>query len=421
MKKVSFYSLLLSVFVAAIFSLVACNDSSDKKPEQTKLSIVTTIYPEYAWVKEILGQRADSVELTLLIKNGVDLHSYKPTAQDIAKIASANMVVYVGGESDKWIKDALAATPKKGRSEINLMETLGDRVKAEEIVEGMDAEHHHHHHEEHAEEHEHEHHSEHVEEHEHEHHSEHAEEHEHEHHSEHAEAHEHDEHHKMHAQHRSKIGKKHEHHDEHAEEHEHDEHHSEHAEAHEHHHDHEEEVENDEHVWLSLKNAEILVQKITVELAKLDMAHGTAYKDNATDYIARIKALDGDYRTAIENASRKTILFGDRFPFRYLVDDYGIKYYAAFVGCSAESEASFETIAFLAGKMDSDSLPAILTIEKGNKKIANAVLAASKNSKDAQILTINSMQAVTEQQIAEGESYLSIMQTNLEILKKALN
>ena len=91
------------------------------------------------------------------------------------------------------------------------------------------------------------------------------------------------------------------------------------------------------------------------------------------------------------------------------------------MGCSAESEASFETIAFLAGKMDSDSLPAILTIEKGNKKIANAVLAASKNSKDAQILTINSMQAVTEQQIAKGESYLSIMQTNLEILKKALN
>ena len=391
MKKVSFYSLLLSVFVAAIFSLVACNDSSDKKPEQTKLSIVTTIYPEYAWVKEILGQRADSVELTLLIKNGVDLHSYKPTAQDIAKIASANMVVYVGGESDKWIKDALAATPKKGRSEINLMEALGDRVKAEEIVEGMEAEHHHHH-------------------------EEHAEEHEHEHHSEHAEAHEHDEHHNTHAQHRSKIGKKHAHHDEHAEEHE---HHSEHAETHEHHHEHE--IENDEHVWLSLKNAEIFVQKITVELAKLDLAHATTYKDNATDYIARIKALDGDYRAAIESASRKTILFGDRFPFRYLVDDYGIKYYAAFVGCSAESEASFETIAFLAGKMDSDSLPAILTIEKGNKKIANAVLAASKNSKDAQILTINSMQAVTEQQIAEGESYLSIMQTNLEILKKALN
>ena len=397
MKKVSFYSLLLSVFAAAIFSLVACNETSDKKPEQTKLSIVTTIYPEYAWVKEILGQRADSVELTLLIKNGVDLHSYKPTAQDIAKIASANMVIYVGGESDEWIKDALEATPKKGRSEINLMKALGDRVKAEEIVEGMqgfetkdvvrqkvtepaevhqpeqetreDAKEDH----EHAEAHDAG---------EHEHHTKHAEEHDHEHHE--------------HADPSTSSGIK------------------------EHHH-HDEDVENDEHVWLSLKNAEILVQKITVELAKLDLAHASAYKDNAADYIARITALDGDYRKAIESAHRKTILFGDRFPFRYLVDDYGIKYYAAFVGCSAESEASFETIAFLANKMDSDSLPAILTIEKGNKKIANAVLAASKNSKDAQILTINSMQSVTEQQIAEGESYLSIMQTNLEILKKALN
>ena len=336
MKKVSFYSLLFSLLTAAIFSLVACNNT-EKKPEQGKLSVVATIYPEYAWLKEILGSRADSVDLTLLIKNGVDLHSYKPTAQDIAKIASANMVVYVGGESDEWIKDALEASPKKDRAEINLMVALGDRVKAEEIIEGMQAEE--------------------------------------------------------------------EHHDEHAEE----------------HHHHEEEVENDEHVWLSLKNAEILVQKIAAELVKIDPAHASLYNENTIDYVAKIKALDGDYRTAVESASRKTVLFGDRFPFRYLVDDYGIKYYAAFVGCSAESEASFETIAFLAGKMDSESLPAIFTIEQGNKKIADAVLAASKNSKEAQILTINSMQSITEQQIAEGISYLSIMQTNLDVLKKALN
>ena len=371
MKKISFCGLAFALFVATLCSLVACNNV-EKKPEQSKLSIVTTIYPEYAWTKEILGSRADSVNLTLLMKNGVDLHSYKPTAQDIAKIASADMVVYVGGESDEWIKKALEATPKKGRSEINLMEALGDRVKAEEVVEGMQAEHEEHHHGEHAEEHEH-----------------------------------HDEH-KEHADPSASSGTKehHEHHDEHAEEH--------------HHHDHEEEVENDEHVWLSLKNAEILVQKITEELSNIDPAHASLYNQNSTTYVAKIKALDGDYRTAVERAARKTVLFGDRFPFRYLVDDYGLKYYAAFVGCSAESEASFETIAFLAGKMDSLSLPAIFTIEKGNQKIANAVLAASKKSKEAQILTLNSMQSVTEQQIAEGISYLSIMQLNLDVLKKAL-
>ena len=342
-----------AIFVAALFSLVACNSvSENKKQESHKLSIITTIYPEYAWTKEILGARTDSVNLTLLIKNGIDLHSYKPTAHDVAKIASADMVIYVGGESDEWIKDALTASPKKGRVEINLMEALGDRVKAEEIVEGMQAEEEHHH--------------------------------------EHAEAHE-----------------EHEHHDEH-------------AEAHEHHH-HDEEVENDEHVWLSLKNAEILVKKIAEELSKIDAAHASAYKQNTEAYIAQIQSLDAEYRTAVESAARKTVLFGDRFPFRYLVDDYGIKYYAAFVGCSAESEASFETIAFLAGKMDSESLPSIFIIENGNKKIAKAVLAASKKSQNAQILTINSMQSITEEQINNGINYLSLMRANLENLKKALN
>jgi zinc transport system substrate-binding protein len=103
------------------------------------------------------------------------------------------------------------------------------------------------------------------------------------------------------------------------------------------------------------------------------------------------------------------------------VDDYGLKYYAAFVGCSAESEASFETIAFLAGKMDSESLPAIFTIERGDEKIAKAVLAASQKSKEATILVLNSMQSVSESQINDGMDYLSIMQANLENLKKALN
>lgn len=352
MKKFSFCSLACAIFAAALFSLVACNSvSENKKQESHELSIITTIYPEYAWTKEILGIRTDSVNLTLLIKNGIDLHSYKPTAHDVAKIASADMVIYVGGESDEWIKDALTASPKQGRIEFNLMEALGDRVKAEEIVEGMQAEEEHHH--EHAEEHEHE-------------------------------------------------------------------HHDEHAEAHEHHH-HDEEVEKDEHVWLSLKNAEILVKKIAEELSKIDAAHASAYKPNAEAYIAQIQSLDAEYRTAVESAARKTVLFGDRFPFRYLVDDYGIKYYAAFVGCSAESEASFETIAFLAGKMDAESLPVIFTIENSNGKIAKAVLAASKKSKSAQILTINSMQSITEEQINNGINYLSLMRANLENLKKALN
>ena len=349
MKKFSFCSLVCAIFVAALFSLFACGDAPKSKiAKESKLSIVATIYPEYAWAKEILGSRFNSVKLELLMKNGVDLHSYKPTAQDIAKIASADMVIYVGGESDEWIEKALEATPKKGRSEINLMKVLGDRVKAEEVIEGMDG-------------------------------------------------------------FETKDERRETRDEHHAEEHEH------------HHHDHDEEVENDEHVWLSLKNAEIIVQKIAAEIAKLDSAHASVYTQNVNAYVAKIQSLDNDYRATVENAARKTVLFGDRFPFRYLVDDYGLKYYAAFVGCSAESEASFETIAFLANKMDSESLPSIFIIENGNEKIAKAVLAASKNSKNAQILILNSMQSVTEKQIDEGADYLSIMKSNLENLKKALN
>ena len=155
-------------------------------------------------------------------------------------------------------------------------------------------------------------------------------------------------------------------------------------------------------------------------IAKVDTAHATEYHMNAALYVAKISALDAQYRAATDSATLKTILFGDRFPFRYLVDDYGIKYFAAFVGCSAESEASFETVAFLAGKMDSLALPAIFTIDGSNGKIARAVLDASKKSKDTPVLSLNSMQSVTDAQMQAGADYLSIMRENLEVLKKAI-
>ena len=325
--------------------LSACGTESGKKDSsQKKISVVATIYPQYDWIKNILGERINDVDLKLLIKNGTDLHSYKPSAQDIATIAKADLVVYVGGESDEWIEKALAATPKDGRIALNLMKALGDHVKKEEIVEGMQAEEH-----EHAEKHE-------------------------------------------------------------------DEHH-EHAEGH-HHHDEEEEMENDEHIWLSLKNAWILVNALAQSLSKVDSANSSIYTANAVLYNAKLWALDSEFTTAVSGASQKTVLFGDRFPFRYLVDDYGIKYYAAFVGCSAESEASFETVTFLAGKMDSLQLPAIFTIDGSNGKIARTILDASKKSKNAQVLTLNSMQSVKGNQ--SGDDYLSIMKSNLEVLKQAL-
>jgi len=352
-----FKGFVVKAFLAVTLLLAACGTKSETDGAAKKVSVIAVTYPQYDWFKNVLGGRADAVDLKLLIKNGADLHSYQPSAQDIAAIASADMVVYVGGESDEWIEKALAATPKEGRIEVNMMKVLGDRVKEEEVVEGME---HHHEHGEEAEGPEHEHH-------------------------EHA-----------------KVTEPAE------------------ATSEHHHHDEEEEVENDEHIWLSLKNAEILIKALAESIAKLDTAHATEYHMNAALYIAKISALDAQYRATMENATLKTILFGDRFPFRYLVDDYGIKYYAAFVGCSAESEASFETITFLAGKMDSLALPAIFTIDGSDGKIARAILDASKKSKNAEVLMLNSMQSVKDEQIKAGADYLSIMRGNLEVLKKAI-
>jgi zinc transport system substrate-binding protein len=182
----------------------------------------------------------------------------------------------------------------------------------------------------------------------------------------------------------------------------------------------EDEPEYDEHVWLSLKNAETLCNAITDALEEIDPANRDAYAANAASYLEKLAALDGKYQTVVDNAARKTVLFGDRFPFRYLVDDYGLSYYAAFVGCSAETEASFETISFLAGKVDELGLPCVLTIEGAQHKIAETIVQNSA-AKNQSILTLNSMQSTTSADAVNGTTYLSVMESNLDVLKQALN
>ena len=182
-------------------------------------------------------------------------------------------------------------------------------------------------------------------------------------------------------------------------------------------HDHGE--EKDEHVWLSLKNAETLVTAIADALQELDPDNKDTYAANASAYIEKLSALDGAYQSAVDGAARKTVLFGDRFPFRYLVDDYGLSYYAAFAGCSAESEASFETVSFLAKKVDELGLPCVLTIEGKNHKLAETIVqsTAGKNQK---VLTMDSMQSMTSKDAANGATYISAMEQNLSVLKEAL-
>ena len=338
MKKI--IALLLALMMA-VGMLAGCAKQNDDDTNATtdKLSIVTTIFPEYDWVKAVLGDKAEHAEITMLLDNGVDLHSYQPTADDIVKISDCDLFLYVGGESEGWVEDALKNATNKDRKVINLLDVLGDKVKSEEVVEGMQ-----------EEEHEHEE----------------------------GEAHEYEE-----------------------------------GEAHEH------EEEADEHVWLSLKNAEVLVGAISNSLQELDAENKDIYAANADAYVKKLSALDAEYQTAVDNATCKTVLFGDRFPFRYLADDYALNYYAAFVGCSAETEASFETISFLAKKADELKLPCVLTIEGKNHKIAETIVKNTAQ-KSQRILTMDSMQSTTSKDVASGTTYLSVMEKNLAVLKEAL-
>ncbi len=311
-------------------SSIATEDPPQDTAAASRLSVVTTIFPEYDWVREIAG---DHVELTMLLDSGVDLHSYQPTVDDMVKISACDMFIYVGGESDEWVEDALAEAANPNTVVINLLEALGDAVKEEEVVEGMEGE-------EEEEE-------------------------------------------------KAEEGEE------------------------------EEEAEYDEHVWLSLKNAAVLCRYISDQLSLADPANAGAYESNTAAYLEKLSVLDAEYQAAVDTAAVKTVLFGDRFPFRYLVDDYGLDYYAAFVGCSAESEASFETIVFLANKVDELGLHSILQIESADGSIANTIKENTK-TKDQTILTMDSLQSATSKDVQAGTNYLSVMQSNLDVLKEAL-
>ena len=341
MKKI-LTLLIITVFIAGVCGGCAAA-SKTAAGEKNRLQIVTTIFPEYDWVREILGDKKENTDVKMLLDNGVDLHSYQPTADDVLAIAGCDMFIYVGGESDAWVEEALKEAVNKDMVVVNLLEALGDSVKTEEIVEGMEHDH----------------------------------------------------------------------------EHEDEDHDHEHEEESDEHHDHEHEEESDEHVWLSLKNASLLCKVITDGLAKLDPDNALSYRSNCDAYIKKLDSLDKQYSKVVENANSKTLLFADRFPFRYLTDDYGLSYYAAFAGCSAETEASFETIVFLSGKVDELGLTSIMTIEGSDGKIANTIRENTK-TKDQKILTLDSMQSTTSRDVTAGATYISIMESNLEVLRKGL-
>ncbi len=380
-KKLSASSLLLAGLFLCIVLSVGCSvvkntsgknttrknaesentieQNSIEKGNSNKISIVCTTFPQYDWVKNILGEEAERFNVTLLLDNGVDMHSYQPAVKDIATAGSSDLFIYVGGESDTWVEDALKEAKNKDLKAINLMETLDNFVKEEEVVEGMQEE-------------------------------------------------------------RKSLGHSHEKSSKEKQEQTQKESHENSQEINGQKEAADEEPEYDEHIWLSIRNAEIMVKNIEKAIEQLDSDNAKVYQNNAENYIKKLDTLDKQYANTIQNAKYKAILFGDRFPFRYMADDYDLKYYAAFAGCSAETMAGFETVTFLAKKADELRLPVILTIENSDGRIAEAV-KSNTTKKNQKILAMNSLQSVTKEQIADGITYLQVMQENLSVLSEALN
>lgn len=326
-KKNSF--LLLSLMMG-LFLLSGCGnyesqESGTKRSSEKPASprIVTTIFPEYDWVREILGDQAKEAEFINLFDKGVDIHSFQPTANDMKEISDCDLFIYVGGESDKWVEEALKNKSNPRRKVIRLMDLLSEQLQKEEPIEGVKEE-------------------------------------------------------------------------------------------------KEEEDAEDEHVWLSLKNAQKIIPPLAEALEELFPQQKNQLQKNAEAYLEKLKALDQEYEKITQKGKRKTLLFGDRFPFLYLTKDYGLKYYAAFSGCSAETEASFERVSFLAGKVNEQNLPFILTIEGSDQKLAKTIIENTAN-KDQKISCMNSMQSIHREEIEKGISYLKIMEENGKVLQKALN
>lgn len=299
------------------------NNKEPKESKNDKLQVVCTIFPEYDWTRAIIGNNNDKVELSLIVKNGVDLHSFQPSTADVVKITSADIFIYVGGVSDNWVTEVLSNSKNPRMKVINLMDVIGDRAVITEHHEGEDESHHNH------------------------------------------------------------ISAP------------------------------------DEHIWLSLENAKLCVRAIAQALDEAAPSMAFGFNKNCSDYLYKLNALGADFSNTVNNAREKTLIFCDRFPFRYLVEDYGLDYYAAFTGCSAETEASFETIAFLSHKLQELDARAVVVIENSDKKIARTVIQ-NANRPDTKIATLDSMQATTFDDATNGKTYLGTMYRNLETIQAVL-
>lgn len=315
---------LLLCALLLLGALSGCAQQQRIDPDDGKLHVVTTIFAPYDFAREIGGE---DVSVTMLLKPGSEVHSYEPSPKDIIAIRNADVFVYVGGESDVWVRDVLAGVDNPDLRVVTLMDCV--QMLEEETVEGMQAGH----------------------------------------------------------------------------------------EEHDHDHDHEEETEYDEHVWTSPENAALICEKLADAFAAADPAHAADYAQRCGDYVERLDDLDAEFWYIVENSSRKTVVFADRFPLRYFADAYGLTYFAAYPGCADAAEPSAATVAFLIDKVRTERIPVVFCIELSNQKLADTVCEATGAKK----LQFSSCHNVTAAEFEDGATYLSIMRQNAAALREALN
>lgn len=316
-------------FILILILLTGCGAPAAREEESGRLQVITTIFPQYDFVRQIAGGQAD---VRMLLKPGEEIHSYEPTPQDIRDIQNCDLFICVGGENDVWVEEILEAMGEEAPETLRLMDMV--EVYSEETVEGMQEE---------------------------------------------KGAHENED------------------------------------EGHDHEEDHDHE-EADEHVWTSPVNAAVITARIAEAMEEKDPANAALYRENAEAYIGELKRLDDSFRRLTESAVRRTLVFGDRFPLRYFAEEYGLDYYAAFPGCSADCEPSAATMAFLINKVRQEQIPVVFCIEFSNGNIARAICETT----GAAPMTFYSCHNVTADQMKAGVTYIDMMEDNLLVLEKAL-
>lgn len=317
---------VLAIALILGISIFAITNLSSK---QKAASILATNFVGYDFARAVIG---DESEVSMLLKPGVEMHSYEPTPEDIINIKKADLFIYVGGESDEWVKDLLKDNEIPEAKTLRLMDLV--EAKEEELSEGM-------------------------------------EEHEHKHGYDH--------------EHENKFGSGNE-------------------------------VEYDEHIWTSPANAIKLVSGIKDRLAQIHPENASAYTKNADAYIAHLSSIDQQIREVVRASNKKELIFGDRFPFRYFVDEYGLDYYAAFPGCSEQTEASSQTIAFLINKAKTSNVNTILKIELTSDKLAKSIA----DEVGASVMVLNAVHNISSDDFENGVTYADVMERNIEVLREAL-